>query len=83
VVLTGGGIESGGSISVTPPGGAPQLATLEEEANNLPGLLVAHPLAEADVEAFGTWAIEIAAADVPDPANLENLIVVVRYTEGA
>ncbi len=80
VVLAGGGGVSGATVDVTAPGGMPQSGVLVEDAQ-LSGF-TAGPIGMSNAVAFGAWRIDIAAGLVPDPTTLEDLIFVVRYTEG-
>ncbi|MCH9686163.1 MAG: hypothetical protein K0V04_32320, partial [Deltaproteobacteria bacterium] len=87
VVSVGGGIPSGTTVSITEPGGQQSTGLLGAEPS-LPGVLVTGPVvvvAEPAVsaEAYGNWVVEVDAAAVPSPETLDDLVLVVRYTEGA
>jgi hypothetical protein len=87
VVLTSSGVPGNTSIAVTPPGGSMQTAPLLA-GSDLPGVLVAGPFPVSTppsptAQAFGTWAVELASGDVPPSATLDDLALVMRYTEGA
>ncbi|MCB9719219.1 MAG: hypothetical protein H6712_35610, partial [Myxococcales bacterium] len=84
VIVAGGSVTPGTTVMVTSPGGNVPMDGLAADPN-LPGLLVAGrsgdpplPIAHS---ATGDWTITLG--DVPDPAVLRDLIVIVRYTEGA
>ncbi|MCX4239611.1 Tc toxin subunit A-related protein [Paraliomyxa miuraensis] len=86
VVLAGGSVDGGTGITVTAPGGSQQGGMLNPHLA-LTGVLVAGPIVVSTppagtADAFGSWAFEIDAGDVGAPTTLEDLIVVVRYTEG-
>ncbi|MEX1368047.1 MAG: hypothetical protein AB1Z98_33265, partial [Nannocystaceae bacterium] len=80
VVAVGGGVASGAAVDVTAPGGGPVTGSLEEDSTLLG--LVAGPIGMSNADAFGTWTIDIASGLVPEPSTLDDLVVVVRYTEG-
>lgn len=84
VIVDGGGIPNGTTVTVTSPGGIVTMGGLQEDPN-LPGLLVAgrdgDPLPPLGHAATGDWTITLG--DVPDPTTLRDLVLIVRYTEGA
>ena len=66
---------------MTPPSGSQQIGTLGV-STALPGVFVAGPISTSAASAFGTWEIELDEAYTGDPSSFEDLILVVRYTEG-
>lgn len=80
VVAVGGGVVAATAVDVTAPGGGPVAGSLVADAK-VHGL-VAGPIDMSNADAFGTWTIDIEAGLVPEPSTLDDLVVVVRYTEG-
>ena len=86
VVPIAGGVATGTLVSVAPPNGSVESSGLIADPG-LSGVLVAGPITvstppAATSDAVGSWVVGIEAQDVSEPTTLDDLILVVRYTEG-